>query len=81
MLKLSLIPRPEGKGRRERDGPRMGLIVVEFHRLRILLIYFHMLVAPIFILGITLSIDLSWQHIAGKETHRLYSSEAEALKL
>ena len=81
MLKLSLIPRPEGRGQRERDGPHMGLIVVEFHRLRILLIYFHMLVAPILILGITLSIDLSWQHIAGKETHRLYSSEAEALKL
>ena len=56
----SLVPSPE----EEEKGPgfsrsRMRLITVEFHRLRILSIYFRTLVTPILILSITLSVNLS----------------------
>ena len=53
----SLVPRPQG----EEKGPgfsclRMRLIAVEFHRLRILSIYFRTLVTPESILNVTLSV-------------------------
>ena len=56
---ISLVPRPE----EEEKGPgfsrsRMRLIAVEFHRFRILLIYFRTLVTPESILNVTLSVDL-----------------------
>ena len=56
-----LVPRPE-EGE-EKKGPgfsrsRMRLIAVEFHRLRILLIYFCTLVTLESILNVTLSVDL-----------------------
>ena len=58
-IHASLVPRPE----EEEKGPgfshsRMLLIAVEFHRLRILLIYFCTLVTRESILNITLSVDL-----------------------
>ena len=56
------VPRPKEE---EEKGPgfsrsHMRLITVEFHCLRILLIYmyFHKLVTPELILNITLSVDL-----------------------
>ena len=56
MVDSSLVPRPE----EEEKGPgfsrlRMRLIAVEFHHLRILLIYFCMLVTPESTLNIILS--------------------------
>ena len=58
---ISLVPRPE-EGE-EKKGPgfsrsRMRLIAVEFHRFRILLIYFRTLVTLESILNVTLSVDL-----------------------
>ena len=61
LVDLSLVPRPkEGE---EKKGPgfshsRMRLIAVEFHRFRILLIYFRTLVTLESILNVTLSVDL-----------------------
>ena len=56
LTQTSLVPRPE----EEEKGPgfsrsHMHLIAVEFHHLRILLMYFRTLVTPILILNVTLS--------------------------
>ena len=53
----SLVPRSKEE---EEKGPGFNhsCIAVEFHRLRILLIYFGTLVTRIAILNVTLSVDL-----------------------
>ena len=61
-VRASLVPGPEEE--EEEKGPRFScsrihLIVMEFHCLCILLIYFWTLVMPVFILSVTLSVDLS----------------------
>ena len=61
LVQYSLVPRP--KEEEGEKGPgfsrlRMRLIAVEFHRLRILLIYFRMVMTPESILNVTLSVDL-----------------------
>ena len=58
---ISLVPRP--KKEEEENGPgfsrsRMRLTAVEFHRLRVLLIYIRTLVTSISILNVALSLDL-----------------------
>ena len=63
----SLVPRPE----EEEKGPgfsrwRMRLIAVEFHRLRILLIYFCTLVTPESTLNVTLEILINSARLLAK---------------
>ena len=55
----SLFPRLKEE-EEEREGlvSAVCLIAVEFHRLRILLIYFRTLMTPESILNVTLSVDL-----------------------
>ena len=71
---LASFPREE-----EEKGPgfshsHMRLIVVDFHHLCILLIYFHTLVTPILTLNVTLSVDLWQQRMAcSKKLTWLYS--------
>ena len=55
------VPRPKEEEKEKRAWFQPfahALIAVEFHRLRILLIYFRMLVTPESILNVTLSVDL-----------------------